>query len=51
MKEIMWKIELFCKCMSYDFKNWVLKKRIEAAWAKAGVMQEELDRIKEQAKL
>lgn len=47
----MWKIKLFFKCMSYDFKNWVLKRRIKAAWARAGVMQEELDRIKEQARL
>ena len=51
MKEIVWKISLFCKCMKYDFKNWVLKKRIKAAWAKAGEVQEELDRIKAQAKL
>lgn len=51
MKEIAWKIGLFCKCVKYDFKNWVLKKRIEAAWVKAGAVQEELDRIKAQAKL
>lgn len=51
MNEIVWKIELFFKCLSYDIRNWILKKRIRAAWAKAGEIQEELDRIKEQAKL
>lgn len=51
MKEILWKIELFCKFVWYEAASWILKQRLKRAWIKAATMQEELDRIKNEAKV
>ena len=51
MKQILWKIELFGKFVWYEAASWILKQRLKRAWIKAATMQEELDRIKNEAKV
>lgn len=46
----MWKIKLFVKCVGYDVASWILKMRIKMAWARMGAVQEELDRVKAEAR-
>lgn len=51
MKEVCWKVELFCKFVWYEVASWILKQRLKRAWIKAATMQDELDRIKREANL
>ena len=47
---MLWKVKAFCKIVWYEAASWVLKQRIKRAWARAGMMQDELERIKEISK-
>ena len=43
---IFWKIGMYAKCIRYEVGSYLLKKRIEKARKKAGLIQDELDRIR-----
>jgi len=46
MKDVIWKVELFFKVIRYEVGSFVLKQRIKYARKKAGLIQDELDRIR-----
>lgn len=48
IKEIAWKIRLFCACVTMDVKNYRLKRRIEVARAKTAEIQNELNKLREE---
>lgn len=51
MRGIVWKCELFCKVVWYEVANLVLQWRIRRAWVRMAKVNEELDRVKSEARL
>lgn len=47
MKMFIWKIQLFFRFVKYEIGSYFLKQRIKKAWIRAGMLQNEIDKLKE----